>query len=669
MTRVMGRRPARGDDDAGAVAILVAVLTSAVLLTVGALTVDLGSAWAERVGLRSVAESAALAAAALLPEDPRTPSGDLSMDLRADVVAAAVQVLCADGNRRPQWDAPSICPLDPQDADWPVNTGADGVDLSDGAVVVERAEQNAYPDLAAGQLPWVVRVVTPPVRVDFGLARAGGVDHVDVQAAGGARRGLQFPLEALYADTPFSASPYYLTVQDLEDAPAHSLVCLRTTPLPAVEPDALPDPPAQAPQTPPVFSFETLGPDSLDVLAPRTLKLTGVRLGAVPPPAEGGEIVPVPPVTVYVGDSTDRHAATTTKVKYDPATTTYEVEVTTPDLTGSPRYGAVWVWFEYDDPAFATGTGDPPVSNAVGLTYPQDPDPVRTTSRYDCDSGTDGRGLLAPAAGDGTVRDTVGSVRDGLAPRVHPFGSWPRAQQAPLTDEDCYDYAGLNDALVRPGTTGAGDDDANCLPVRAGNDIAPEDLTTAWLGTQGPQPVTGRLQRDEGCSDERRTLPGRTGTFDRTSLFTRSNGLVTSGVDTTALSARISAGQAPDAALRNQITPKVFLCPRLLLVPVLDVTRPVTGTGHHAVVGMTYFWVTGPRDFRRPSTYRGLVTTDDSSVVVGISGWIIDPLYVQGGDWVAHTQSPDDALPMAVPKRAVLVRTPCDGHPDSSECS
>ena len=69
MTRVMGRRPARGDDDAGAVAILVAVLTSAVLLTVGALTVDLGSAWAERVGLRSVAESAALAAAALLPED------------------------------------------------------------------------------------------------------------------------------------------------------------------------------------------------------------------------------------------------------------------------------------------------------------------------------------------------------------------------------------------------------------------------------------------------------------------------------------------------------------------------------------------------------------------------------------------------------------------------
>ena len=53
----------RRENDSGAVAVLVAVITSVVLLIAGALTVDLGSVWVERTEVRDIAEAAALAGA------------------------------------------------------------------------------------------------------------------------------------------------------------------------------------------------------------------------------------------------------------------------------------------------------------------------------------------------------------------------------------------------------------------------------------------------------------------------------------------------------------------------------------------------------------------------------------------------------------------------------
>ncbi|MBI4940172.1 MAG: hypothetical protein HY830_05445, partial [Actinobacteria bacterium] len=192
------------------------------------------------------------------------------------------------------------------------------------------------------------------------------------------------------------------------------------------------------------------------------------------------------------------------------------------------------------------------------------------------------------------------------------------------------------------------------------------DLTRAWLSTDPDAP--GRLRFP--CGSQVGSVTGLGDGFDQTDLFSSTSvgdGLITPQVDRFALRSRIRAGLAPTPALREQILPTVLECPRLLLVPVLDATPPVDTEQRHAVVGFTYFWVSDVRSRTfsgRP--LRGLMTTS-SLQVVGIRGWAVDPGYVRGGDWVAHQEDPDDALPMSVPRASVLVRTECDDHPDS-EC-
>lgn len=648
MTGVRSRAVAH-DADTGAVAVLVAILMAAVLLTAGALTVDLGSAWAERVGLKGVAEAAALAGAALLPEDP-TVGTEIPAQVRDDVVKAAVAVLCEPGNRRPQWNAPCATASSPS---W-----ASDLDPADGEVFIEVAEKNAYPDGEDARLPWVVRVVTPPVRVDFGLARISGTDHTDIQTTAGARRGLPWPAAA----KPLPASPYYVTVDDLEQNTTGS-VCLRTTPRPSAstftEPTATPG-----------FLFGNWERDSSgkvigdadgngdpDMPDSNSQNLTIVGATFPDPPVTDPLAVAPSRVSVYVGVEDGAHTARTDAVEYDSTTSTWRIRITTPDLRTQPLYGKqVPVWWVYDDGSGTmTGRG---ASDHRHLDFP----PVPGVPSSDCDAAAPaGRGLVdsTSLAGQG-VR---GSVRDGLAARLHAFGSWPYAQVGPEHDHDCYTVdVGDNIAPSTPDTPAP---EANCVPLRSPGSISPQGLTDAWLGTETPDDDLGRLQST--CSMQVGPLPGRTGLFDQTSLFRRTNGLVTATVNTTALRNRIVAGKAADATFRGQVTREVFGCPRLLLVPVLDTSRPPDPSGHYAVAGMTYFWVS--ESFTsRPRPLRGLII-DSAGQVVGIRGWVVDPAYVQGADWVARTTDPDTALPMAVPKRAVLVRTSdCNDHPDAPAC-
>ncbi|WP_143447531.1 hypothetical protein [Kineosporia sp. R_H_3] len=644
----MSRGRADGEDT-GAVAVLVAILMSAVLLTAGALTVDLGSAWAERVGLKGVAEAAALAGAALLPEDP-TAGPQITSQLRDDVVKAAVAVLCEPGNRRPQWDTACATASSPA---W-----AADLDPADGEVFIEVAEPNAYPDGEDARLPWVVRVVTPPVRVDFGLARISGTDHTDIQTSAGARRGLPWPA----AEKPLPASPYYVTVDDLEHNDTGS-VCLRTTPRPSAS--TFTEPAATS-----GFVFgdwergssgavigDGDGNGDPDMPDSNSRQFTIVGATFPDPPVTDPLAVTPAQVTVYVGVGDTSHAARTDSVEYDSATSTWRIRMTTPDLRTQPLYGKqVPVWWVYDDGSGTmAGRG---TSDHRHLDFP----PVPGVPPSDCDAAAPaGRGLVdsTSLAGQG-VR---ASVRDGLATPLRAFGSWPYAQVGPDHDDDCYSVdTGDNIAPADPGDPAT---EANCVPLRSAGSISTQELTDAWLGTEIPDDPLGRLQST--CSTQVGSLSGRTGLFDQTSLFRRTNGLVTATVDTTSLRNRIVAGEAADATFRGQITRKIFECPRLLLVPVLDTSRPPSPSGHYAVAGMTYFWVSESFTFR-PRPLRGLIT-DSAGQVVGIRGWVVDPAYVQGGDWVARTTDPDTALPMSVPKRAVLVRTlACNDHPDAPVC-
>lgn len=647
MRSVTGRR----DDDDGAVAILVAILMSAVLLIVGALTVDLGSLWAARAGLSGAADAAALAAAALLPEDPEQPVDD------AAVVAAAARVLCADGNRRPDWQAQCDA-----GTSW-----ATDEDPANGDVSILRADPADY-DLAvdeADRAPWIVVVRTPQVRVTFGLARAAGRDGSDVSASSGARRGLPYPAGsrmalrdgALWGGSPYS--PYYVTVADLEAAQGVSFgrTCLRTLPRSGgTSPGA----------TPPGddgFAFgewveddgavvddtDGNGRPNLPDNNSRSFEVIGASFGAPPP-------VTVDPadLTLHIGLGDDEHVATVDRVEPDGAGT-WRIKFTTPDLRDIGRFfGRVPVWWDYDDGTTA-GTSQPATS--IALDYP----PTTVTASSDCDPLPDGRGVLDASALDGT--DSVAdAVAGGLRTRLAPFGASPQAQQLPGRDVACDDVS-LTTTPVPTGLGGEAPDGANCVPLLPAGAVPAADLTRAWLGTDAAAP--GRLRSTCGAGSTG-SISGLGSGFDQTNLFSTSSGLLATGVSPTGLRERIRAGLAADPEYVRAVDEEVFDCPRLLLVPVLDAEPPADAAVRQAVVGFTYFWVsdTRTRDSRGRPT-RGLMLTP-AGQVVGIRGWVVDPGYVRGGDWVPHTQNADDALPMSLPRRAVLVRTPCDGHPDST---
>lgn len=644
----------RAQDDRGAVAVLVALLAAGVLFTIGALVVDLGSVWMERFGLKGVAESAALAGAAELPEAPQP--GLLDPTVKADVVKAAVGALCAPGNQRDAWLSPSVCPTGTVPG-WAVNG-----DEGDGEVSIQRSDSKAYPTLDSGLRPWVVRVRTPPVKVSFALAAVIGDDGADVTASAGARRGLPYP-----AETPVAAAPFYLTVEDLQhaqdDPNGLGLVCLRTTPRPEEtvwDPADYPDPtdagPPADPLPDPDLEITGITPGGAGE-APTDLRVT---LGPLPAALPG---LTKDTVTVYVGSTA--FPAETRDVLFDSLTGIWTVLVRTPDFRPEPVYGSAPVWVHVDD---GTPQGIDSDASLTSLAYPSG------TSVTDCDEVADGRGLVDLARADGTRGNgapTVADVRDGLSTRLHSYTSWPDATEAPGAGTPCWDPAIDN---AEPAAAPAGYvADANCVPVRPGSvdpaapppaaaRVRPADLTDGWLGTSS---ADGRLSRGYGSCSFQRSTSYKSRNLDATSLFRSSNGLVDSSVSPFGLRDRLSAALPPDDTYRGTILPKIFKCPRLLLVPVLDTDRP-PDAGGYPVVGLTYFWVSDNGDVFRSRALRGLIT-DDSGEVVGIRGWVVDPGYVRGGEWYRPTgYDPTTALPMGVPKRAVLVRTPCDDHPDST---
>src|SRR3712207_4572687 len=84
-------------DDAGAVAILVALSTSTFLLGFAALAVDLGQVYARRGQVQSIADLAALSAARQLPNT------DAARE-------TAVEILCEEAGDVVGWEEAQVCP-------------------------------------------------------------------------------------------------------------------------------------------------------------------------------------------------------------------------------------------------------------------------------------------------------------------------------------------------------------------------------------------------------------------------------------------------------------------------------------------------------------------------------------------------------------------------------
>jgi Flp pilus assembly protein TadG len=161
--RRTGRRPARREET-GAVAIIVSIVLTLVLIPVAALAVDLGSVYTRTASLQRIADEAARAGAVELAQLQRDPAASQIADRVREL---AVRVLCATSTQADPW----------QDLCSGSHAWASDGDPANGEVTV--SEGTAPQGLLSR-----VRVLTPPSRVEYGLAGAfTDTGHADPQRA------------------------------------------------------------------------------------------------------------------------------------------------------------------------------------------------------------------------------------------------------------------------------------------------------------------------------------------------------------------------------------------------------------------------------------------------------------------------------------------------------
>ena len=146
--------PQGGRDERGAVAVMFAVLMSAMLLVLTAIAVDLGKARTSKLSVQTSVDVTAISAAPLLP---------VSTDEEKESVYAEVATyLNKDGNHVPG-----------QQPDIGTTQLHDG-NMANGEVIFSANPETGLLD--------TMRVVAPSANVAFGFARTLGVDDVDVTA-------------------------------------------------------------------------------------------------------------------------------------------------------------------------------------------------------------------------------------------------------------------------------------------------------------------------------------------------------------------------------------------------------------------------------------------------------------------------------------------------------
>lgn len=220
-----GRRPSpvgRMRQDAGAVAILVALSMSTFLVAFAALAVDFGQVYTRKGQLQSVADLTALSAARELPDTNRARQ-------------VAVETLCADANLVQGWDRTQVCPAGDLDPAWladgdPVNGEVSFFrEDADGNGRYDSSEQNT----PAAAEAVAIRVLLPSTTVTFGLAKTFGADHVTVQEAATARIGTPLgmgmvPFAVTTADlTPEREFRFCIRDPGAVDGPAPTGACSR----------------------------------------------------------------------------------------------------------------------------------------------------------------------------------------------------------------------------------------------------------------------------------------------------------------------------------------------------------------------------------------------------------------------------------------------------------
>ena len=594
----------RAGDDGGAVAIIVALTLSTLLVGFGSLAVDLGNLYARNARSRSTADLAAVAAAQLLP----------------DMVAArakAVEVLCDPANAVQGWPAGACTGPDPA---W-THDGAGGNGeitfyAEDPAGAFGLADLITTPDTsdpAARPQAVGIRVLLPPATVRFGLAAAAGFQSGDSVAAATARIGTPAGVGVL---------PFPVMSSDITSATKNRF-CIR---------DPGPAPPSTAypgPNSP-------LGPASAPTftLTPATSTATAMQPNGIVLRANwtSGYQLPTPLADVHFLDQSGQDTA----VRATRATA-FQTTVRSPALDP----GLYQVWIQSPD---GTVVSQEVLFQVTGTIVAADP----------CQSTTSTRGVLASARLDGQL-DLGRDVKTGLQPVIHaiqeypapagPLGALAGSLQQPTT---CSSLASLLQPVeplvqVLKSVLGQPATDITCSDLQRRGFAA--DLQAGLLDQNPADP--GRLTLH--CTGGRTTDHGVD--IDNTRLFGGgSNPLVNPAFGTPrALQTSIESNGTPT---EGAITDAAFQCPRLGLVPIMNpLSAGAAGSlpaDDAPIVGYTYAWIDNPGG----GTAGGLVWSGTN--LQSVRAHIIDPGYFDR--LVTGSPVVTEYLGDNLPKEVVLVR-------------
>jgi Flp pilus assembly protein TadG len=585
-------------DDAGVIAIVVALSMSTFLLGFAALAVDMGSAYTRKAELASVADRLALAGAAGLP-DIGTPEGAL------DQINRTLEQICADE------DTPGVCTgqTAPPIA-WADDGNPDNGEVSffadqdgDGAYVPSEQVSATATDATA------LRVDLAPSVVEFGLAAAFGRNSATLHGTASSRVG-----------TPIGSGilPFALTPDDLD----RGEFCVRDPSIPGLAP-----PPAPAGTV--TLDLQNV-PDGGVVYrhesdTPLVVELT------VPDPGPAG----LQNVQFHLSNTTAEVTYTEPPAGFVNTPTRTYYEVTLP--TGRPvTRGTIWATGSQQvDPTDRA----PFITSTVSAT---DPDTAAVTDAVipytGLPAGTDEL-CSQPAADRGFVRlsrDTGGSVTQQLAANIR---SSPTVRLYPADGL----LGAIGDSVSCASTRLSAA--TSCLATVRGRSFR-RALTSGLLTSSAGVP--GRLIGN--CGNGVRPSHGRSG-VDDSKLFTDAGFISTAGHPAAqVLKDRITGNTGSTAAEpvdEGWITSKVLRCPRLAVMPVIDPLSVIGTVNGQTISSFRYVWIDNEDD----NVQRGLNGND--AAVTSMRGYVIDPGYlppvVSGSGRVGPFLGPD------MPKEALLI--------------
>jgi Flp pilus assembly protein TadG len=586
-------------DDAGVIAIIVALSVSTFVLAFAALAVDLGMAYERQSSLQAVADRLALAGAQGLPSitDAQTHIQD------------ALHQLCAQNDDTR--GTPGICPA-------PRNWMRDGNPANGQVTFYQDTGQTSLFAAAGGSATPTpvtsgqatgIKIVLPPSKVKFGFAGAFTNGSANVVKSATARIG-----------TPLGAGilPFSLTQSDLDSGRWCVTTGVRGSPtdLPVV-PDGAPALMAVP---------DTIAPNTTDQSIRFTIVgITRINARSIAFHSQNAD----GPLSIN-GPGTEEFGSTSYTVTMPSDSPGAHTQVWATFSTGIRRHRT----------SYTTQLADVTYSGVA----PAGSDPCAGNSRSSVSAlAQRGYSKLARSSDNPDSDELASNIRTGPQVREYPTGG--------LVDTlgtlvDCVSV------VFSPATTCLSN---QSIATQQQAQAFAQDLTSGLFSSAGNAP--GRLE--QACpGDDLDSIQGQSGArIDKQAALlsgtpeSAATSLLAPGVSPSDLFNAIQSGQPVGSGQRGWITSRVLRCGRFAVMPVIN---PISVQGivqGQQIVSFTYVWIDDLTSTGTPVGNQGV--TFSNGQVSSLQGYVINPGFLPSE--VAGSLTVGPYLGADMPKEALLV--------------